>query len=169
MTSKAVAAFEESVMQLPVTLIRCPTPMFSETIRKELTGPAVAVPMPFDGISLEELPVTLNPGSAELTAAKIGVTPVTLAIGDYGSIVIEDRGERSESVSLLVEKHIVVLRRSDIVQTMSDAIEVIAERVRSGLTSAVIATGPSATADMGELVHGAHGPQDVTIILLEDQ
>jgi L-lactate dehydrogenase complex protein LldG len=32
----------------------------------------------------------------------------------------------------------------------------------------VFATGPSATADMGELVYGAHGPREVAVLLVEE-
>ncbi|TKX83368.1 hypothetical protein EXE43_24625, partial [Halorubrum sp. SS5] len=32
----------------------------------------------------------------------------------------------------------------------------------------VFATGPSATADMGGLVHGAHGPKEVHVVLLRE-
>jgi len=33
----------------------------------------------------------------------------------------------------------------------------------------ILATGPSATADMGDLVLGAHGPRAVHALLLEDR
>lgn len=45
----------------------------------------------------------------------------------------------------------------------------LAEDIRGGTGQAIIATGPSATADMGGLVKGAHGPIDVTVVLLEDR
>jgi L-lactate dehydrogenase complex protein LldG len=32
----------------------------------------------------------------------------------------------------------------------------------------VLATGPSATADMGELVLGAHGPESVHVVILDE-
>lgn len=169
MNSSAVAAFADTVATLPVALERCSTDTFGDAIGPLLAGPAVGVPLRYDDVSLNGLPVTLNPTSVELDDAEIGVTPVELAIGDYGSVVIGDRGDGAEPISLFVDTHIAVLRSSDIHETMGDAIETIGEHVREGLTSAVIATGPSATADMGSLVYGAHGPQDVHIILLEDQ
>jgi len=32
-----------------------------------------------------------------------------------------------------------------------------------------LATGPSATADMGALVRGAHGPERVHVLLIDDR
>ena len=44
-------------------------------------------------------------------------------------------------------------------------------RIKSheGNKSVVLATGPSATADMGTLVHGVHGPKDVHVVLVTDR
>ncbi|MFB6362014.1 MAG: LUD domain-containing protein, partial [Halobacteriales archaeon] len=38
----------------------------------------------------------------------------------------------------------------------------------AGRRSAVLTTGPSATADMGELVTGVHGPGDVHVVAVTD-
>ena len=51
---------------------------------------------------------------------------------------------------------------------MATAFERMGERFRNGRDDAVLATGPSATADMGELVYGVHGPRETHAIILEE-
>jgi len=51
---------------------------------------------------------------------------------------------------------------------MSDAFAWLGPRARDESIDVVLATGPSATADMGGLVHGAHGPKEVHVVLLRD-
>ncbi len=70
-------------------------------------------------------------------------------------------------MSLFPDLHVPVLRESDLVADMPTAIERLGPQLREG-HSAIVATGPSATADMGSLVKGAHGPKDVHVLLLEE-
>ena len=62
-----------------------------------------------------------------------------------------------------------VLAASDIVPDMEDAFAVLGPIFRNEKTSLVLATGPSATADMGALVKGAHGPKRVHVVILENR
>ncbi|MFW5900663.1 MAG: LUD domain-containing protein, partial [Halodesulfurarchaeum sp.] len=39
----------------------------------------------------------------------------------------------------------------------------------AGDLSGILATGPSATADMGATVHGVHGPSEVHVIVVTDR
>ena len=52
---------------------------------------------------------------------------------------------------------------------MPAAFDRLAEEFDAGLDSQVLATGPSATGDMGSLVRGVHGPQEVHVAILEDR
>lgn len=169
MSSSAVSSFEESLASLPVTFERLQTSDVQTAISKQLEAPSVGMTLPYTGVSLHELSVSTSPGPGELAAARTGVTPALFGIADYGSIIVAEHGDGTEPTSLFPEKHIVVLAASDVVQTMTHAIDTLGPRIREGLSSAIIATGPSATADMGELVHGAHGPRDVHVIIIEDQ
>jgi L-lactate dehydrogenase complex protein LldG len=49
---------------------------------------------------------------------------------------------------------------------MAAAFEWLGEVLRETRGSAVLATGPSATADMGALVQGAHGPKEVHVVVI---
>lgn len=142
---------------------------FEDALLAVLEQPAVGTPLPFETVSLAELPVTIDPSPRELEAAKSGVTAADFAVADYGSLVLTAADEGTEPVSLFPERHVAVLRDSDIVETMESAFDRLYRRFADGLTSAVFATGPSATADMGSLVYGAHGPTGVHVLLLSDQ
>lgn len=104
----------------------------------------------------------------KLDAANTGVTSVLLGIADYGTLLLpHDR--TTEAVSLIPAKHVAVIRSSDVVPNMSEALRAIAELSREPATSLIMATGPSATADMGALVKGAHGPKRVEVVILDSE
>jgi L-lactate dehydrogenase complex protein LldG len=48
---------------------------------------------------------------------------------------------------------------------MGDAFAALDEELQDMRDSFILATGPSATADMGALVQGAHGPKEVEVII----
>ena len=120
-------------------------------------------------LSLADTGVTVDPTPAELKRAKTGVTPVEFAIADYGSVLVPSSSAGAELVSLFVDRHVVVLDADDVVPEMDEAVGRFGETVREegGIESGIVATGPSATADMGALVRGAHGPSEVTVIVVE--
>lgn len=139
------------------------------SIRDRLVQPAVGADLPFDGISLTDLPISLEPSPAELDAAETGVTAASFAVADYGTVVLTSGVEGTEQISLFPEQHVAVVRASDIVPDMESAFDRLADMFTAGETSAVLATGPSATADMGSLVYGAHGPRDVHVVVITDR
>lgn len=158
--------FESSLADLDVALTRTPRASFESAVRDAVAEPAVGTPLPFEGVSLPAF-VDRAPTPATLRAAKTGVTAATLAIADYGSVVLPSTREGSEQVSLVPERHVAIVDETDVVPDMPTAIERLGPQLRDG-DSVVIATGPSATADMGALVRGAHGPKAVHVVLLED-
>ncbi|MEF8775971.1 MAG: LUD domain-containing protein [Haloarculaceae archaeon] len=118
----------------------------------------------------DSLPASVdwNPTPAALRSAKTGVTPAEFAIADYGSLVLPTAPPACELVSLYVDRHVAVLDRSDVVPDMKAAFERLDGAIAEDYSDAIIATGPSATADMGELVEGAHGPSEVRLVQVED-
>lgn len=163
------STFEESVREHAGSCTWVEVDGFDRTLRHLISTPAVGVPLPFDGVSLDGVPVTTDPSPGALDAAVTGVTPGAFAIADYGSIVISGGPEGNEPVSLYPDIHVVVVRESDVLPNMTASFDRLAELIADGATSAVIATGPSATADMGALVHGAHGPKAVHVVVLADR
>jgi len=129
--------------------------------------PAVGVELPYGTVSLSDHGVELNPTPTELEAAATGVTPVEAGIAQYGSLVL-DSGTAAEPVSLFADRHVAVLDATDVVPDVAAALETLGPAFREAAESAVVATGPSATADMGGLVYGAHGPKAVHVLVVTD-
>lgn len=129
-------------------------------------APAVGVPLP-DGLG--ELPdsVATDPSPSALRAAATGITHATLGIADYGSLVLPGTADGVEPVSLFADTHVAVLDTANVVSGMADALAELGPAFRADGESAIVATGPSATADMGALVTGAHGPKAVHAVLID--
>lgn len=140
---------------------------FENVLSSHLRGRSVGVEL--DGIdaSLTETDVEVDPTPAGLKAATTGVTQASFAIGDYGSVVIPESPAGNDLVSLFVDRHVAVVNEGDVVPDMEAAFDRFGEEFRDRTQSGIIATGPSATADMGELVRGAHGPGEVHVIIVE--
>ncbi|ODR80646.1 hypothetical protein BG842_03785 [Haladaptatus sp. W1] len=165
---QTVTEFESSLRRLDVGRTKATTDEAADVLADLISYPAVGTPIPFDGVSLPD-EVTRSPTPAELNGASTGVTAARFAIASYGSIVIQATPDGTEPVSVFPDTHIAVVRGSDIVPGMSEAFERLATDIRAGHESAIVATGPSATADMGALVRGAHGPKAVHVVILTDQ
>ena len=166
MTSETAEGASRGLEAAGVRTRRVPAADFHETIDEVVDGPAVGVELTEYPVSLSETAVTVDPTPAELKRATVGVTPASTCIADYGSLVLSSTADGAELVSLFVDSHVVVLDEDGIVQDMQTAFEEFAADEETASESRILATGPSATADMGALVEGAHGPKDVTAILL---
>lgn len=163
--SETYDRFADSASEYDVELTRTTAESLPETIESVSTRPVVGAPLPWDDCSLPAS-VPTDPTPAELDEAVTGVTAASLAIADYGSVVLEATPSGTEPASLFVDHHVVILREDDIVPDMETAFEWLGERFRENRGSAIIATGPSATADMGALVQGAHGPKAVHVVVV---
>jgi L-lactate dehydrogenase complex protein LldG len=111
--------------------------------------------------------VTVDPTREELLAAETGVTAGTLAIAAYGTVVVTPSPNQAGAVSLFPPRHVAVVRAADVVPDMAAAFDRLAEAFAAGRDDAVFVTGPSATADMGELVQGVHGPAEMHVVVVE--
>ncbi len=163
MNVQLVNEFETEVERYGVSVVETSPEDATATIEEQMETPAVGVPL-----DMADLPedVTTDPTPAELDTAVTGITEASLGIASYGSIGLQSDEIGSEPVSLFIDHHIALLDADDVVPDMETAFGKLGERFREQRDSTILATGPSATADMGALVQGAHGPKDVTIILL---
>ncbi len=120
----------------------------------------------FSIFKLKENVVTL-PTNEQLSKIEISVTDSFCGIAATGSVCVSVTRNLSSLVSALTHKHIVVLDSKTIVPRPRD---IFSEKYLNGKGlrhSFSIITGPSATADMGPLVRGVHGPGKLHIILLD--
>lgn len=169
-----------------VTVERTTAGTFATTLEAALERPAIGTPLPVEGVTLADAGIdTLPAGDGReadrergrlLRAAATGVTPAGLAIAERGTVTVRSRPAGDELVGLYPERHVVVLRASDVVPDVRTAMGRLGERLRATrdgddrrATSEVLTTGPSATGDMGGLVEGVHGPREVHVIALEDR
>ena len=167
--SDLVSTFADAARAVDATVTRTDADGATDALADAIETPAVGVELGIDGVSLADLPVTRSPTASEVTAAATGVTRAALAIADYGSVVIRETGAGEEPASLFGETHVAVVAASDVVPDMPTAFERFEEWMGEDSADAVIATGPSATADMGALVKGAHGPKRVHAVVVEDR
>lgn len=95
-----------------------------------------------------------------------GVTDAFAGVAHSGSICVCIDHDYTGFVSLLSRFHIAVLAAENIVQRPSDLFR--PDRLNGdGLRrNFVFITGPSATADMGPLVRGVHGPHRLHVMVV---
>lgn len=111
--------------------------------------------------------VVVTPDREMFQNIGIGITDAFCAIASTGSVCVPVVSNLSFPASALTRKHIVVVDGKNILPRPRD---IFSEKYLGGVglkKSFSIITGPSATADMGPLVRGVHGPGKVHIIILE--
>ena len=111
--------------------------------------------------------VITNPTKSLISQIKVGVTDAFCAVASTGSVCVSISNNLSGIIGMLVSKHIVIVDSKTIVPRPLDIFSdeyLINEKLRNSFS---IITGPSATADMGPLVRGVHGPGKLHIIVLE--
>ncbi|WP_222913656.1 LUD domain-containing protein [Natrinema sp. SYSU A 869] len=160
--------FETNLGDVRTAVTRTSPAAFQDALADVIDQPAIGAPLPFEEVSLEGMDIVLDPTSDQLREAACGVTAAALGVADYGSVVLESTPTGSELASLFPDRHVIVIREQDLVPDMASAFERLGDRFRNGNGDAVIATGPSATADMGELVYGVHGPRETHAVILEE-
>ncbi len=168
------STFKRRLDSLGVTVTEGPVSECRALVDEAAGDPAVGVALAGEGGDADDGPIALpdriatDPTTAELRAAHTGVTDASLGVAEYGSVAIEADAAGAEPVSLFVDRHVAVLREGDLVPDMPDAFDWLGPKARDESVDVVFATGPSATADMGGLVHGAHGPKEVHVVLLRE-
>lgn len=169
MAASDIDMFCGSLDRLEVGWTRTGVASLSSALNEVIERPAVGASLPFDGLSLAGTDVTIDPTPGELDRARTGVTAARMGIATYGSIVIQSGADATEAASLFPKRNVAVLRAADVVPDMRAAFERLGDMMRETPTTAILATGPSATADMGALVRGAHGPAFVHVVIVDDQ
>ncbi|MCS6907405.1 MAG: LUD domain-containing protein [Anaerolineales bacterium] len=95
-----------------------------------------------------------------------GITSAECAIAESGTLVIPGDLKRPLTTSLLPDIHLAILRKSDILPRLPEALH-RQERLKTPVT--VLISGPSRTADIEmSLTIGVHGPKRVIVFCLMD-
>jgi L-lactate dehydrogenase complex protein LldG len=115
-----------------------------------------------------ELPGAINePSDEQLARADAGITEAFAGVASTGSVCITMGPPLITAASLLMPLHIVVLAAERIVERPRDLFDPACLGGQGLRRDLVYITGPSATADMGPLVRGVHGPHRLHIVLLD--
>jgi L-lactate dehydrogenase complex protein LldG len=115
-----------------------------------------------------ELPnVIASPSDEQLARADVGITEAFAGVASSGSVCVALGAPLTAAASLLMPLHIVLLAVRRIVARPRDLFDGECLGGEGLQRDLVFITGPSATADMGPLVHGVHGPHRLHVLLLE--
>ena len=118
--------------------------------------------------SLRTLPgVIPKPTDDELATADAGITEAFAGVARTGSICVAMGPLLRSAASLLMPLHVALLPVERIVfrpRELFEPKDIGKEALGRDLA---FVTGPSATADMGPLVRGVHGPHRLHILVLE--
>jgi len=110
--------------------------------------------------------VICYPIDEQISDVPVGVTEAFAGVARTGSICVAITPMLSGTVSLFTRMHIAIVRGDTIVPHPRDVFFIEHPLVKKWLKNFVFITGPSATADMGPLVRGVHGPGALHIIIL---
>jgi L-lactate dehydrogenase complex protein LldG len=105
--------------------------------------------------------------TAEIEKAEGVVTAATCGIADSGTIVLHHSStEGRRVISLLPDWHLIILRASQVVETLPEYFDRCPQS--PGLVTTI--SGPSATADIEMTrIKGVHGPRFLHVILVRDE
>lgn len=167
MADDHVDTFLSSLDGLVDTADRIPPSEFPTALDRCVREPAVGVPLPYEEVSLADTAVQTDFDAADLEAAATGVTPVGLGIASYGTVTIRAEPAGDELVSLYADRHLAIVHAEDIIADMPAAFDQLSAEFADGASTQVLATGASATADMGGLIQGVHGPGGVDVLVVD--
>ena len=118
--------------------------------------------------ALSDLPELIpEPQDAQLSKADAGISSAFAGVASSGSVCIVMGPHLAAAASLLMPLHIVLLQAERIVERPRNLFDPNLLGGAALRRNLVLITGPSATADMGPLVRGVHGPHRLHILLLE--
>ncbi|MGB8324885.1 MAG: LUD domain-containing protein [Candidatus Acidiferrum sp.] len=171
-----IAIFEENAAGAAATVQRIASSAFNlrDAVERVVDGAAVIVLGPNEFLpsslmpALRDIPgVIFQPTDQQLSTAGAGITAAFAGVASSGSVCIAMGSPLASAASLLMPLHIVLLDPARIVERPSSLFDPACLGGEALRRDMVLITGPSATADMGPLVRGVHGPHRLHILLLE--
>lgn len=106
-----------------------------------------------------------EPTDEQLSTASAGITDAFAGVASSGSVCVAMGPPLVAAASLLMPLHIVLLSANRIVARPRDLLDPDCLSGEGLCRDLVFITGPSATADMGPLVRGVHGPHRLQILV----
>ncbi|MBI5943090.1 MAG: LUD domain-containing protein [Chloroflexi bacterium] len=141
-----------------VTLTKNPTQSIIEFLNMRGIKKIMLEPNTLDESLLREANIEFTNTPDDQTP--VGATNAICGLADTGSVLEADGALHA---SLLPEIHIAVLKSSDILPSLPDAMKFVKDK-----NAAVFITGPSRTADIEmTLTIGVHGPKEIHVFVVE--
>ena len=163
--ARAVAATVESVPADAQAIAEAVRRVAPKAARIAIAEPSDLDPALFS--ACRQLPGVFSERTKEsLAVADVGVTEAFACVASTGTVCVASDGDTSY-VSLLPRMHVAIARTSNIVARPGDLLRPECLDGKGLTRSFVYVTGPSATADMGPLVRGVHGPHFLHVILVD--
>ncbi|MGO9961766.1 MAG: LutC/YkgG family protein [Solirubrobacteraceae bacterium] len=136
-------------------------------LRRVVVPAALPAPWRPDGVELiEDHGLTAR----ELDGLDGAITGCASAIAQTGTLVLDGEGTCGRRILTLVpDHHICVVRASQVVELVPEAIAALAPAVTERRAPVTLISGPSATSDI-ELsrVEGVHGPRHLLVLIVAD-
>jgi L-lactate dehydrogenase complex protein LldG len=119
-------------------------------------------------LGLETVYVEQHPESKSLERCSVGITACDALIAQTGSILLTARSAGGRALSVLPPHHVVVATTDQLLPDLPAAFELLYVKYGDNYPSfATFITGPSRTGDIERiLVLGAHGPRNLTVLLV---
>lgn len=119
-------------------------------------------------LGIETLYAEQHPDPKSLERCSVGITACDALVAQTGSILLTSRSAGGRALSVLPPHHVVIAQADQLVPDLPAAFDLLYSRYGDRYPSfATLITGPSRTGDIERiLVLGAHGPRDLTVILI---
>lgn len=119
-------------------------------------------------LGLQTLYTEERPDAKSLEKCSLGITACDALISQTGSILLTSRSAGGRALSVLPPHHLVIARADQLVPDLPAACDLLSARYGENYPSFItFITGPSRTGDIERiLVLGAHGPKNLTVILI---
>lgn len=106
----------------------------------------------------------------ELEKCEAGITTCECLVAQTGSVLVTSRSCGGRALSVLPPHHVVVATKDQLMPDLTAAFELLRQKYEGDYPSMMsFITGPSRTGDIERiLVLGAHGPKQLTVLLIAD-
>ncbi|MFC4454183.1 lactate utilization protein C [Deinococcus sonorensis] len=169
--AEVVQQFAEYAAEYRAHVQRVSEGELAERILTLLTGRRVLVPEGLPEAWWTRLDAVTDAGQShrDLSRCEAVLTTCAAAIAETGTVVLDHGpGQGRRALTLIPDLHVCVVRATQVVDSVAEAVQRLEDSVRAGRPLTWI-SGPSATSDI-ELsrVEGVHGPRRLHLLLLED-
>ncbi len=174
------AIFARNSEDLKTAFLRCPTRAAAHEALQKLAAEEKWARVAFhqsplidDAVAALGLPALETKFGYDvhtLERCDAGITACDALIAQTGTILLTATSAGGRTLSVLPPHHVVLATGDQLLPDLSSAYEILARKYGSALPSFVtLITGPSRTGDIERiLVLGAHGPKQLTVVLVEE-